>query len=525
MTFVAGERALLCETFFFFARLLLEEIEFVRHHGGHILPLAPLPTNPVGFLRERSRPMILKPKGRLIGVVALLLEPHSAGSRAVYHGIQRLRRQHDPRYDKWLPHITLIPPFEMVSPIPANHGTIWKKDGTVPSNYTWSHQKKKHNVNSPPLALESEATRLEPDYFFRRQAHRFTPPLQNLVRHVSASLREVARDVPGGPFSINLSKADYFALKRYSVHLRPTPVPERSRWDDNRPSSKVDAWLKHETSPAKFKGKDPMTIVPPGLPKDWEKLASGAVSPPAFPEYRAIQGPEGTRRLLLLQHQLHLALAKMGVLAPPDLRKLFKPHLTVGQAPTSKSSLDSLLGPVRDLTNPRPPMEEDVLKTGGSGDDSQSEKQAELPAFPVARIALLVKAQHDPGPYWVFEEYPVARHLPAEKQLPRYASRSNKLAHAKDPDTPRQTLKSLTPMWPEDRLEPDQTGSKLSLAETAVSSETIPMADEVIPPTDEAAIHSDEISHSSDLPPSRDLDPPHQTEVSSTPSHPVKGPS
>lgn len=80
--------------------------------------------------------MILKPKGRLKAMVALMLEPHSPGSKEIYQEIQAIRVKHDFRHAKWLPHITLISPFDVVSPIPKEHGVRWNKEGVMPPNYS-----------------------------------------------------------------------------------------------------------------------------------------------------------------------------------------------------------------------------------------------------------------------------------------------------------------------------------------------------------------------------------------------------
>ncbi|EPQ31460.1 uncharacterized protein PFL1_00795 [Pseudozyma flocculosa PF-1] len=44
-------------------------------------------------------------------VVALLVEPASGRDRARFDRLQEVRRVHDQAFDRWLPHITLIPPF------------------------------------------------------------------------------------------------------------------------------------------------------------------------------------------------------------------------------------------------------------------------------------------------------------------------------------------------------------------------------------------------------------------------------
>lgn len=286
------------------------------------------------------------------------------------------------------------------------------------------------------MALENEATRLEPDYFFRRQAHRWVPPLQTTVKHISAACREVAQSLPGGAFAINLTKPDYFPLRRYSVHLRPTPVPERASWDENRPSAAIKKMIdKLFENPERLPN-------PPGLAS---RLKTAPLGPDQVPDYNAAQGEDGTRRLFLLQHNLERSLVELGALDPPEPKKFYKPHVTVGTCPPTKAYLEPIWEPLQDLVKHRPLTTQDLPR-----DTLLSNEQEGAPSFPVARIALLIKADHDKGPYWVFDEYPIGRALDPPMQIPRYAARSNSLAGPKNPDAPRQLSQNLARVYDED---------------------------------------------------------------------------
>lgn len=46
-------------------------------------------------------------------LVVVLLRPHGATAARRYEELQRIRHAHDAAYQRWLPHMTLIPPFQM----------------------------------------------------------------------------------------------------------------------------------------------------------------------------------------------------------------------------------------------------------------------------------------------------------------------------------------------------------------------------------------------------------------------------
>ncbi|SPO28500.1 uncharacterized protein UTRI_04897 [Ustilago trichophora] len=52
----------------------------------------------------------------LVGVLVILIKPSSDQDKQRYDQLQQLRRQHDQAFSRWLPHITLIPPFTLAGP-------------------------------------------------------------------------------------------------------------------------------------------------------------------------------------------------------------------------------------------------------------------------------------------------------------------------------------------------------------------------------------------------------------------------
>lgn len=46
-------------------------------------------------------------------LVVVLLRPHGATAARRFDELQRIRHAHDAAYQRWLPHMTLIPPFQM----------------------------------------------------------------------------------------------------------------------------------------------------------------------------------------------------------------------------------------------------------------------------------------------------------------------------------------------------------------------------------------------------------------------------
>ncbi|TKY89713.1 hypothetical protein EX895_001498 [Sporisorium graminicola] len=51
----------------------------------------------------------------LVGVLVVLLRPSTPADRRRFEDLQTLRRKHDQAFERWLPHITLVPPFTLSS--------------------------------------------------------------------------------------------------------------------------------------------------------------------------------------------------------------------------------------------------------------------------------------------------------------------------------------------------------------------------------------------------------------------------
>ncbi len=49
-------------------------------------------------------------------VLAILVSPSTEADKHCYEELQTLRRQHDYAFERWLPHITLVPPFTLSTP-------------------------------------------------------------------------------------------------------------------------------------------------------------------------------------------------------------------------------------------------------------------------------------------------------------------------------------------------------------------------------------------------------------------------
>ncbi|SPO29374.1 uncharacterized protein UTRI_04897_B [Ustilago trichophora] len=52
----------------------------------------------------------------LVGVLVILIKPSNKQDKQRYDQLQQLRRKHDQAFSRWLPHITLIPPFTLANP-------------------------------------------------------------------------------------------------------------------------------------------------------------------------------------------------------------------------------------------------------------------------------------------------------------------------------------------------------------------------------------------------------------------------
>ncbi|SJX64323.1 uncharacterized protein SRS1_14971 [Sporisorium reilianum f. sp. reilianum] len=51
----------------------------------------------------------------LVGVLVVLVAPSTPADQQRFEELQTLRRRHDRAFDRWLPHITLVPPFTLPS--------------------------------------------------------------------------------------------------------------------------------------------------------------------------------------------------------------------------------------------------------------------------------------------------------------------------------------------------------------------------------------------------------------------------
>lgn len=51
----------------------------------------------------------------VVGVLVVLLSPTTEQDRRGYDELQKLRRRHDQAFGRWLPHITLVPPFTLAA--------------------------------------------------------------------------------------------------------------------------------------------------------------------------------------------------------------------------------------------------------------------------------------------------------------------------------------------------------------------------------------------------------------------------
>ncbi|CDR99700.1 uncharacterized protein SPSC_05298 [Sporisorium scitamineum] len=76
----------------------------------------------------------------LVGVLVVLLKPSTTRDQQRFEDLQILRRRHDQAFDRWLPHITLVPPFTLSS---SNaKGTSALEPGTVLEELAQLHAEK-----------------------------------------------------------------------------------------------------------------------------------------------------------------------------------------------------------------------------------------------------------------------------------------------------------------------------------------------------------------------------------------------
>lgn len=122
-------------------------------------------------------------------VIVLLVTPPYAGPQESYDAVQRLRSQHDAAFARWVPHVTLVPPFDL------------------------------------PLARQSAAESHSPSSFDSNAAK--AAVASSSIDEVASARSLIKQKLQGSlsqhsPFRLEFADHDRFNLRSYTnLHLRP----------------------------------------------------------------------------------------------------------------------------------------------------------------------------------------------------------------------------------------------------------------------------------------------------------------
>lgn len=158
-----------------------------------------------------------------IGVVVAFLSPHSAADVEKIRHLQDVRERWDQAYARWLPHITLIPPFT----IPAVSEVV--HESAVPESATSAIGKDEANESQDmPRAPQTQSMILNdqhPVRQFRKSLTQQEPnsisQLKQFLEKISTTLSRICSNF--SPHTLKLDDVGTFKLRDYTnVHLRPS---------------------------------------------------------------------------------------------------------------------------------------------------------------------------------------------------------------------------------------------------------------------------------------------------------------
>ncbi|WFD33081.1 hypothetical protein MSPP1_004138 [Malassezia sp. CBS 17886] len=134
-------------------------------------------------------------------LVVILLQPHGAlASQRIQH-LQRIRHTHDAAYARWLPHMTLIPPFVVERERGAPGSAESKGAGSPPRSHS-AHRSDASGRYAPPAWL--------------------TETLDGITTAVRAAC------TTSEPAVVHLTDIGAFRLRNYeNIHLRPSRTSAR----------------------------------------------------------------------------------------------------------------------------------------------------------------------------------------------------------------------------------------------------------------------------------------------------------
>ncbi|KAI5450508.1 hypothetical protein NCC49_002965 [Naganishia albida] len=161
-----------------------------------------------------------------IGVVVALLSPICTEDAVKIQHLQKVREQWDQAYPKWLPHVTLIPPFN----IPPSSGGGGR--ALIPEAPEGSSIQTK---DLSPARTDTPSNR-SPTSKYRRPTAVPIDQLKESLCTISSTISQTCGAFPA--HTLTLNDVGTFKLREYTnVHLRPRPLPPAAQENGPRPET------------------------------------------------------------------------------------------------------------------------------------------------------------------------------------------------------------------------------------------------------------------------------------------------
>lgn len=347
-----------------------------------------------------------------IAVIVVLVRAQTSADTIRLERVQEMRKEHDQAYERWAPHLTLIPPFTI--PFVRESASDRENETNAQEKERGVQFERLGEANIDPgaeldhAADGSGAPQANPDAT--------TEPRQNLSA-LEADLDDISKRISSicdshASFTLPLGDVGSFKLSRYTtIHLRPRP-PARS---SERASDERDVGSAHHSSETSEEPKDPRSRLA-RIQHELELALPEAAKSPRGGSNRGRgrgngrgrsrgggrgggNGPGQPERVENAENDdrpgeapaepsvLPTAEADSSSKPVPKPERLqpFSPHLTLGQSFSSKQKADLLSRAWELCAPPDPPLN----------------------CF-VDKIQLMVKPQSRMGPYDIWKEFELA---------------------------------------------------------------------------------------------------------------------
>ncbi|KAJ9101107.1 hypothetical protein QFC21_003325 [Naganishia friedmannii] len=214
------------------------------------------------------------PTGPSIGVIVLIPSPVDAESERKLDALQQLRERWDQAYPRWIPHVTLVPPFV----VPEREqlqgaGSAIGLDNSSPKEQSRTEEGKQEATQVDVLKPSGETSTQDTALYPPTPADRALPVLtarggSSALDNLSKIVTSICVTMP--EFKLHLNDVGTFKLREYTnVHLRPQPgttkdssltklhsklvddlptyvtTPEGRRKPHNRPSTRTQNNVRH----------------------------------------------------------------------------------------------------------------------------------------------------------------------------------------------------------------------------------------------------------------------------------------